>query len=283
MMTNRRGVTRVTSHERVPTAEGRPLRVRGYSPGTPCWAELSTGDPDRSAAFYRDLFGWQARARGDGSVEFTLRELVVAGAAPVAGGERPLGWLVHIATDDAASVAAAVTGAGGRVLRPPVDVGTRGRAAVFTDPQRATFAVWQRGTFAGAQLGSEPGTVSWSEVTMRDPRAAGDFYGKVFGWVERPGELITAFDYREWGLHGRVVAGMVPMTDDLYPPHLHGHWRVSIDVAGCQETVDRCAALGGRVVAGPMDVGIGTYAYLLDPLGAGFGVIELLPALRQPY
>ena len=31
-----------------------------YAPGTPSWVELSSPDPDASAAFYRDVLGWSA-------------------------------------------------------------------------------------------------------------------------------------------------------------------------------------------------------------------------------
>jgi hypothetical protein len=239
---------------------------------------LGTGDPERSAGFYRDLFGWQTRLTGPGLTEFTLRDLVVAGMAPA--DTDPLAWLVHISTEDMASTVAAVVAAGGSVRSGPADVGSRGRVAVFTDPEGAAFAAWQRGTFAGAQITSEPDTISWSEVAMRDPAGAAEFYGKVFGWAERRGGLITRFDYRDWETAGRVVAGMIPMTDDLYPAHVPGHWRISIEVIDCAAAASRCADLGGRVIAGPMAVGIGDYAYLRDPSGAGFGVIELLPHLR---
>ncbi len=259
------------------------MRVRGYSSGTPCFAELSTGDLDASVAFYEALFGWSVRSVDTGRVEFVHRDLVVAVAAAAAEGERPAGWVVHVATDDVAATAEAVVAAGGEVLRPPAPVGERGRVAVFRDPQQAVFAAWRRGTFAGAQIGSEPSTVSWAEVVVRDPEQADAFYGKVFGWRMRPGELITAYDYREWELLGRVVAGLVPMTDATHPPHARGHWRISIEVEDCAATARRCAELGGTVAAGPLDVGIGQYAYLRDPHGAGFGVIELLPELRQPY
>ena len=35
-----------------------------YAPGTPSWVELSSPDPDASAAFYRDVLGWSATEPG---------------------------------------------------------------------------------------------------------------------------------------------------------------------------------------------------------------------------
>ena len=33
--------------------------------GAPCWVDLYTSDPDRSIAFYGDLFGWTAESAGE--------------------------------------------------------------------------------------------------------------------------------------------------------------------------------------------------------------------------
>ena len=44
--------------------------------------------------------------------------------------------------------------------------------------------------------------------------------------------------------------------------------------------VQRCLDLGGRVLQGPVDLLVGRYTRLVDPLGATFSVIELIPELR---
>ena len=36
----------------------------GYDPGTPSWVDLSTPDPDASAKFYGEVFGWEAVEAG---------------------------------------------------------------------------------------------------------------------------------------------------------------------------------------------------------------------------
>jgi predicted enzyme related to lactoylglutathione lyase len=42
-------------------------------PGTLCWNELTTRDPDGSEQFYGAIFGWQAAATDFDGVEYTLR------------------------------------------------------------------------------------------------------------------------------------------------------------------------------------------------------------------
>jgi predicted enzyme related to lactoylglutathione lyase len=45
-----------------------------------------------------------------------------------------------------------------------------------------------------------------------------------------------------------------------------------VQVADCGAAVDACLELGGRVVAGPEPMSLGSYAELADPFGAAFAV-----------
>ena len=38
------------------------------------------------------------------------------------------------------------------------------------------------------------------------------------------------------------------------------------------DAVDRCTRLRGRVAAGPVEMGLGSYVEMVDPLGAAFAV-----------
>ena len=56
------------------------MRVRGYAPGTPCWAEVASPDPVAARAFYGGLFGWQFNDDG----HFTHNGRAVAGKVAAA-------------------------------------------------------------------------------------------------------------------------------------------------------------------------------------------------------
>ncbi len=123
---------------------------------------LGTHDLDAASAFYGAVFGWELLEVG-GSGRFWalpaygdflesrtpgLRERIAGMGAPprfeevVAGvnlsDERPVGWGVTFAVDDADAIAARATELGGRVLAPPED-GPWVRMAVIADPQGAVF------------------------------------------------------------------------------------------------------------------------------------------------
>jgi uncharacterized protein len=252
------------------------VRVRGYAPATPCWAELASPQPPAAIDFYQQLFGWQVTTVDPGTIHFTLRGLAVAGLVPA---RKRSSWRAYVASQDIGATVAAVAAAGGRVISPPVEVGDLGRVALVADAEGAAFGLWQRGTFAGAQVVNERDATCWSEVATRDPAGAAVFYGKVFGWVDKPGQMPMSFQYREWHVGNRVVGGLIPMGS-YFPPETPPHWRITVEVDVCAATAERCVELGGQVFLGPIDLGIGQFAQLFDPQGATLGVIEPLPELR---
>ncbi|GAA1816671.1 VOC family protein [Luedemannella flava] len=253
------------------------MRVRGYPPAALCWVDLFCPDLTLASAFYGSLLGWtNAGDPADGRLDFRLGDLVAAGATAAGGG--PASWVVFVSTDDLDATVAAVTAAGGRVVTPPAQVGTRGRAAICADPQGAVFGLWQRATFAGSQVQRVAGAPSWSELWTRDTVSAAAFYKEVFGWSERTGELAASVDYGEFYTGGRTVGGLIAITDEM-PAELPPRWGVTFEVDDCEAVAARCRDLGGFVAVPPVFVDVGTAAFLVDPLGALFGVFQPIPEL----
>src|ERR1700743_630661 len=110
------------------------MEKTSYQPGTPSWVDLSSPDPDASAAFYGDLFGWQvhpAMPDAGGYRMAELRGLPVAGIGPQMQQGMPPAWTTYVSTADADATAKAVTAAGGQTFMPPMDVMDVGRMGVF--------------------------------------------------------------------------------------------------------------------------------------------------------
>ena len=114
-------------------------------PGTPAYFELMTRNYVRAVAFYRDVFGWDARAVSD-TPEFRLTALQ-DGADTIAGimdasGFLPAGqgdhWNVYVKVADTDAALATITELGGTVTEPAVDT-PYGRLAAATDPAGAPF------------------------------------------------------------------------------------------------------------------------------------------------
>jgi predicted enzyme related to lactoylglutathione lyase len=235
------------------------MRIRGFAPSTPCWVELTTADPARAALFYGELFGWDVN--GD---HFLLDGRAVAGLSP-SRPDRPDGWLTYLAAPDLDGTIDQVRSAYGRQLTRPAER-PGARSAIVADAGGVMFGLWQPNGFAGAQVRGEPGTMAWSDLLTDDVAAATAFYGSVFGWT-----LTHEFGSGEWLSEAHdSVAGVISGRHDR-------RWQPSFQVADCPELADQVGRLGGRVTAGPIEMGLGRYVEIVDPTGAPFAITAPLP------
>jgi predicted enzyme related to lactoylglutathione lyase len=235
------------------------MRIRGFAPSTPCWVELTTSDPDDAAGFYGGLFGWQL----DGD-RFTLDGRAVAGLSR-SRADRPEGWLTYLATTDLPATTERVTRAYGRALTWPEER-AGACSAIVADAAGAVFGLWQAAGFAGMQVRGEPGTMAWADLLTGDTASATSFYSQVFGWT-----LTHEFGSGEWLTEAHdSVAGLVT-------GRYGARWQPSFQVADCEDVIDRCTGLGGRVVNGPVEMGLGRYVEMVDPSGAPFAVTAPVP------
>jgi predicted enzyme related to lactoylglutathione lyase len=115
-------------------------------PGSMCWHELYTRDPEAAKTFYESAFGWSSTEEDMGGSRYTVWKL---GDQSVGGmvvldeqmpAELPPHWLVYFAVDDCDAAVAHVSELGGSVKMQPMDV-PPGRFAVVSDPHGALFAV----------------------------------------------------------------------------------------------------------------------------------------------
>ena len=139
----------------------------GYEHGVPSWIAGAHPDPDQAAAFYTELFGWDAERRGEHLV-CTLRGRDVAGFVR---GDEPA-WRTHVWVESADDTAERARGRGGTVLAEPADVPGVGRTAMLADPAGAVFTVAEPDPHRGAQVVNEPGAWAMSALSTPDTEAA---------------------------------------------------------------------------------------------------------------
>lgn len=114
------------------------------APGALAWNELASPDLDASAAFYRDLFGWDISPIEDSPQPY----LTIGNGEAMNGGIReamppgtPPHWLVYFGTDDVDASVASAGELGATALLSPMDI-AMGRIAILQDPQGAVFALF---------------------------------------------------------------------------------------------------------------------------------------------
>jgi hypothetical protein len=115
------------------------------APGAMAWNELGSPDPDASARFYGELFGWTTTPMEGSPMPYLVIQTAAGRSnggiqTPMAGDTPPF-WLVYFATDDLDGALAKVTDQGGKVLMDATDIGVA-KIAVVQDPQGAVFALY---------------------------------------------------------------------------------------------------------------------------------------------
>ena len=119
--------------------------------GKLCYVEIPATDVARSASFYRTVFGWQIRERGDGAISFddTVNEVSGAWVLDRLPAADP-GLMVYVMVADAAAAVDAVLAAGGEITRP-IDPSEHEVIAWFRDPGGNILGIYQQPGLAGAE------------------------------------------------------------------------------------------------------------------------------------
>jgi len=128
----------------------RPDAAETYGvPGALAWSDLETREPEKAAAFYKALFGWDIQSLNEGPMPYwqvnvdgqgeggimPMPEMVPPGA--------PAFWIDYFGTSDMGASVTKAESLGATALAPPMEVGGMVSFAVLADPSGATFALMQ--------------------------------------------------------------------------------------------------------------------------------------------
>ncbi|EDY42125.1 VOC family protein [Streptomyces sp. SPB074] len=128
----------------------------------------------------------------------------------------------------------------------------------------ARAAAERDGVAGGARRGP-----CWVSLMVRDPAAAREFYGALFGWEYEEGPRRLG-PYARALLDGRPVAGLGQLPAGTGLPVAWTTYFGTEDVNELAATVHAC---GGTVGVGPLDSpGAGRLALVTDTGGAAFGL-----------
>jgi predicted enzyme related to lactoylglutathione lyase len=113
------------------------------SNGKICYIEIPASDIRRSAEFYKNVFGWQTRQRGDGALAFDDGVGEVSGTWVL--GRPPAtspGLLIYIMVDSVAATIEAVLAHGGELVQP-IGADAPEITARFRDPAGNVLGLYQ--------------------------------------------------------------------------------------------------------------------------------------------
>jgi len=115
-----------------------------FGNGKVCYLELPATDIARSAEFFRRVFGWKTRQRGDGHLAFDdgvgeVSGTWVLGRAP----SSTPGILVYLMVDSVAATLELVVASGGEVVQP-IGADAPEITARFRDPGGNVLGLYQQ-------------------------------------------------------------------------------------------------------------------------------------------
>lgn len=255
-------------------------------PGEFNWVDLSAHEFEKQTAFYEGLFGWGHTdvpfAEGMTYRVFTADGHDVGGMSllspeMIAGGQ-PSAWNTYLATDDVDASAAKAAELGATVVMPPMDVPGSGRTAAIQDPTGAYIFLWKPEQPDETIEYFQPGTLSWNDLSTRDPEKAADFYATWMGWDIQPMDA-GATPYWQVSVDGQGEAGIMPMPE-MVPAEVPAFWMPYFGTADIATSFAKAKELGATVQAEPTQVAdMLIFAVLTDPAGATFA---LLQGLQMP-
>lgn len=111
--------------------------------GKICYIEMPATDVARSADFYKRIFGWNVRTRGDGATSFddTVGEVSGTWTLGRAPASTP-GLLMYVMVDSAAATLDAIVAAGGQIVQP-IGADAPEITARFRDPAGNVIGLYQ--------------------------------------------------------------------------------------------------------------------------------------------
>jgi predicted enzyme related to lactoylglutathione lyase len=114
-----------------------------FANGKVCYIEIPALDIDTSSNFYRSVFGWNTRKRGDGSLAFDDAVGEVSGTWVL--GRKSMtepGLLIYIMVDSVAASIDAVIANGGMIVQP-IGGDAPEITARFSDPAGNVLGLYQ--------------------------------------------------------------------------------------------------------------------------------------------
>ena len=107
-----------------------------------------------------------------------------------------------------------------------------------------------------------PNPIVFFEIGCKDIEANADFYSKLFTW-----DLLGSGPNRQ--IHpGEGIPGQLNSLG--HEPHQYTIFYVQVDDVAA--SVEQAKSLGGSLLVGPMDIPIGTFAWIADPGGNTVGL-----------
>ncbi len=242
------------------------------------WYDLMSTDEDATDAFYTELFGWEIEPESNQENGYRT----IANHEGPFGGTMPFGapmqsnWMAYIQVSELDELTERAEELGATIIMGKTEVPEIGHWVIMTDPTGAPFYLFELASDHRSDAtgyGSGDGQVIWNELITTDVMSATDFYREIAGWNLVP----TSPGANPYTV---AKAGASPVAGLFQPdtPPANSMWVTSFQTSDIDATIARVQELGGKVIHPANTVpGIGRTAWVADPTGALFGLMQPEP------
>jgi uncharacterized protein len=249
------------------SGSGRSSEKEGKMGNPITWFEVNGPEPEQTASFYSELFGWQMTTLPDQS--YVLIETASGGGINGGIGRtregQPAHSVFYAEDQDIQALLDKAESLGGKTVVPVTEIPEMVTFAQFSDPWGNLVGLVKGDGSTKVAEGENP-TVDWFELLCDKPEQAWDFYRELFGW-EITGSSTDQFVYGQVE-SGAGIRGGIGGSPDGQP-----HARVYAAVDDVQKYLDKAGSLGGETIVPVMQVDEHTsIAVLRDPQGTTFGL-----------
>jgi predicted enzyme related to lactoylglutathione lyase len=239
------------------------------------WYDLMSTDEGATDAFYSALFGWTFDAESDreNGYRFIANDLEPFGGTMPFGAPMQSNWMSYIQVTRIDELTARAVELGATIYMGKTEVPDVGHWVVMADPTGAPFYLFEldperRSNGSGYDTGD--GRAIWNELITTDVAAATEFYREIAGWELTP-VAPGPNPYTVAKADGAPVAGL--FQPETLPAN--SMWIVSYQTSDIDATIARVQKLGGKVIHPANTVpGVGRTAWVADPTGAVFGLMQ---------
>lgn len=243
--------------------------AKSYDYGQVVWRDLVSPEPETSAKFYKNVFGWTSKQTGTEEEPywlFSLNGKPVAGMYrmrennKLAGGE----WLSYFSVNSPGDLISKLKSNGGNLVIKQTDIPGRGKVALLSDPQGAYFALIKSSNGDPEINRTTEFSFLWSELWSNDMAKSEDFYKTVFN-SQIKNQKDDERDYTVIISDSKPAFGIIKNPVENVRSHFIQYILVN-DVKG----IEKKAKDAGAKIIVPADSSIrnGTVSVFADPTGA---------------
>ena len=233
------------------------------------WFEVNGPEPEQTAKFYSELFGWHTEGVEGGYILIdTHAGSGINGGIGLTREGQPPHAVFYVENPDIQALLEKAESLGAKTMVPVTEIPDMVTFAQFTDPFGNLMGLVKGDGTTNVSAGDNP-AVDWFELSCVEPERAWDFYRKLFRWEIEGGPAQEGQGFVHGGVDtGGGIHGGIGSSADGEP-----HLTLYASVDDLQKYLERAESLGGKTIAQPMQVDEHTsIAIFLDPQRAMFGV-----------